>query len=292
MDRATTNGGFPLPLGDLSVRELTAHHDACDGQTRLRVPTAVPLRAVLRVVCERCAQPYQPLRVAEAGPAADAAPSPRFTLPQLSLPKLSIPFELPTGAWRWVSLPIAALVVLGGLYLLQGGDEPAPRTAAPAVEASAAAPAAPAVKAPGDARLVSGSTFELALPPGWKRSEPSGGATFAAVAPDGAADVMLWIERDPKLNFASFEARSLAQLESLAGSAGVVARNPGPTPETTSVRIAPTKAPSGAPNYEVLLRASGEQWYYLATTSQPGASAETLEAIRIIQGSFLPKGGG
>ena len=35
-------------------------------------------------------------------------------------------------------------------------------------------------------------------------------------------------------------------------------------------------APDGAPNYQVLLRASGNNWYYLATTSQPGASAEAI----------------
>ena len=144
---------------------------------------------------------------------------------------------------------------------------------------------------PENARLVDESTFQVALPAGWSEIAPSGGATFAAVARDSDADVMLWIERDPKLDFASFEARSLAQLESLAGSAGTVERNLAPTPEATSVRIAPTSAPAGAPNYEVLLRnAPGDLWYYLATTSQPGAPAEVVDDIKLIQGSFTPLG--
>jgi hypothetical protein len=226
-----------------------------------------------------------------------SAPPPRESLRSRlpSLPSLPDLPELPDlpGNWRRVGLPLAAVAVLGVLYLVQGDGDSTPKPSSPAAEVpEPAVPPTPAVEAPGNARLVNGSTFQLALPPGWKRATPSGGATFAAVAPGGEADVMLWIEHDPKLDFATFEARSLAQLESLAGSAGVTARNPGPTPETTSIKIAPTRAPSGAPNYEVLLRASGNNWYYLATTSQPGAGAETLEAIRIIQGSFLPRKAG
>ena len=148
-------------------------------------------------------------------------------------------------------------------------------------------------EAPGDATLVSESTFQLALPAGWKESAPSGGATFAAVGPEGDADAMLWVEQDPKLDFATFESRSLAQLESLAGSAGVVERNPGPTPETTTSLLAPTSAPKDAPNYEVLISGGPRNyWYYFATTSQPGASAETTAAVKLLQGSFLPQGGG
>ena len=276
MDRATENGGFPLPLEGEPVRQLSSRHDACDAETRVRLPRAVPARAVRRVVCQGCAQPYEPARVED------------------------VP-ELAAGASRyvrWVGPPIAALAVVGALYAVQGGgDDTASDRAIPAPGPAAATDDRPAkreprarAQVPGDAQLISESTFQLALPPGWERSTPSGGATFAAVAPGGAADAMLWIERDPKLDFASFEARSLAQLESLAGSAGVVERNPGPTPETTSITIAPTSAPPGAPNYEVLLRASGNYWYYLATTSQPGAGAEVTDAVRVIQGSFLPQG--
>ena len=102
---------------------------------------------------------------------------------------------------------------------------------------------------------------------------------------------MLWVELDSKLDFATFESRSLAQLESLAGSAGVE-RNPGPTPKTTTSLLAPTSAPKDAPNYEVLISGGPRNyWYYLATTSQPGASAETTTAVKLLQGLFLPQGG-
>ena len=80
---------------------------------------------------------------------------------------------------------------------------------------------------------------------------------------------MLWVEQDPKLDFATFESRSLAQLESLAGSAESSSAT-GPTPETTTSLLAPTSAPKDAPNYEVLISGGPRNyWYYLATTSQP-----------------------
>lgn len=255
------------------MRLVDCHHPTCDGDTRVRLPGVVPSRAVRRVVCQRCEQPYEPERVAVV---SDRPPS--------------------SLSWRWLSLPVAAAAVVGGLLVLQGGEEsePAPPPAQPAGAPDGANKpsqrASGDAKVPKDARLISESTFQLALPPGWKRTTPSGGATFAAAAPGGEADVMLWIEQDPKLDFASFEARSLGQLESLAGSAGVVERNPGPTPETTSITIAPTSAPEGAPNYEVLLRSSGDYWYYLAATSQPGASPEATDGVDLVQGSFLPQG--
>ena len=276
MTRATANGGFPLPLVGEPARVLAAHHDGCGGNTRVRLPRAVPARAVRRVVCDRCTRDFEPVAIEDAS--SRVAPLP--------------------GAWRWLSLPVAGLAVLGTLYVVQGDGETGPPPA-PVYERAGGKPAGGGVKPGGggnratankDALLVSESTFALALPAGWRRTAPSGGATFAAVAPGGEADARLWIERDPKLDFATFEARSLAQLESLAGSAGIVERDPGPTAETTSVRIAPTSAPPGAPNYEVLLRASGDYWYYLATTSQPGAAPETVDGVELMQGSFLPQG--
>ena len=258
------------------MRLVASHHDACGGETRVRLPRAVPSRAVRRVVCDRCEQPYEPPRVEEA----------------------TEPFARRTVSWRWLSLPVAGVAVLAVLSAVQGGDEAQPPAAPQQPAADQPDPPARAkgqakAKVPTDAQLISESTFQLALPPGWQRSAPSGGATFAAVAPGGEADVMLWIERDPKLDFATFEARSLTQLESIAGKSGVVRRNPGPTPETTTSVIAPTDAPDGAPNYEVLLGAGpGNHWYYLATTSQPGASPEATTGVELVQGSFLPQGGG
>ncbi len=286
------------------MRLVAAHHDACDGDTRVSLPQAVPAQAVRRVICDRCSIAFAPAGVAELprpglhGIALPSLSLPSLQLPSLSLPEFRRPF-LPAFEWRWVSLAVAAVAVIAILSVVRGGDE-SPAPDAPA--AALADPAPTAAKRPGgrepsvvagDAQMISESTFQLALPPGWERSAPSGGATFAAVAPDGGADVMLWIERDPKLDFATFEARSLTQLESIAGSSGVVRRNPGPTPETTTSVIAPTDAPDGAPNYEVLISGGPrDQWYYLATTSQPGATAEATKGVEIVQGSFLPQGGG
>jgi hypothetical protein len=289
VDRATTNGGFPLPPAGEPVRVVACHHSACAAETRVRLPEVLPARAVRRVTCQHCAQPYEPARVQVV--AEDEAARP-------SRPARIAP---PAPSWRWLTVPVAAVAVVAIMLALRGGDDADPEPSAPSATVPPAAGAKPddraareqnpgAAGVPKDAQLVRESTFQLALPPGWERTAPSGGATFAAVAPRGEADVMLWIERDPKLDFASFEARSLDQLESIAGSAGVVERNAGPTPETSSVTIAPTSAPAGAPNYEVLLRANGDYWYYLATTSQVGAPPEVTDGVALVQGSFLPQG--
>lgn len=278
MDRATTNGGFPLPPDSEPVRLVRTRHEACGGETRVRLPHTVPARAVRRVVCERCAVPFE----------ATATESRR--------PRLSR-----ESAWRWASVPLAAALVLGALSLIQGGGEEASPTAAPAPQAPAGRDDGPRVvdvtggraakaAAAEDAQLISESTYTLALPAGWDRVSGQGGATFAAVAPGGDADATLWVERDPELDFAAFEARSLDQLEQLAGSAKVVERTTGPTPEATTIRIA-ADAPSGAARYEALLRAaSGDYWYYLATTVQPGASNDAIEAVELLQGSLVPEG--
>jgi hypothetical protein len=128
------------------------------------------------------------------------------------------------------------------------------------------------------------------LPAGWDRVKPAAGATFAAVSPDGAADATLWIQNDPKLDFATFEASSLSQLETLTGSARVVERNVGPSVQSTSITLAPKDVPAGSPTYEVVLRSANDNWYYLATTYQAGAPSEAVEGINLIQGSFLPLG--
>jgi hypothetical protein len=206
---------------------------------------------------------------------------------------------------RWLSLPVAALAVFAILTLVRGEDAPPSQTSsAGAVAKPDRAPAQADAKAkesgsaiakpvvpPADAQLVTQSTFSVALPGGWDRVKPAAGATFAAVAQDGSADVTLWIQNDPKLDFAAFEANSLAQLQSLTGSARVVERNMGPSVEASSVVLAPKSASSDAPTYEVVLRGSNDNWYYLATTHQPGAPAESIEGVELIQGSFLPVGG-
>lgn len=316
MDRATTNavnGGFPLPAAGQPQRLVRVRHEACGTETRVRLPRPVPALAVRRVVCEHCAAPYE----ATAGAATEAEIPPRGGAPisRTAAGRMRFPRLPGAGAavgretiLRWAGLPLAAVAVLLALNAIQGGDGSEPSRTDGARETRGAVAGAPGADAPrvvdttgrdgapakpdDDAQIVSESTYTLALPAGWDRVSAQGGATFAAVAPGGDADATLWVEQDPKLDFASFEARSLEQLEQLAGSAEVVERTTGPTPESTVVRIA-ADAPEGAPRYEALLRAGpGPEpyWYYLATTVQPDAPAEAIEGVELLQGSLVPEG--
>ena len=269
-----SNGGFPEPPAGLAVRVLSARHDVCGERTRLRVPAVLPARAVRRVVCHGCAQTFATEGLSEPRPWLDPG----------------------SRTWRYVSVPVAAGAVVGGLLLIQGQDDGGIPTLSPAAQGHGAAavhqPARHANAAPQPgARLIRGSTFSLALPGGWRRTAPEAGATFAATAPAAAADVSLWIDRDAGLDFPTFEARSLEQLRQLAGSAHIVDRIAAPTPDATVVRLA-ADAPAGSARYEVVLRASGPFRYYLATTLQPDAPPAVAEDIRLIQGSLTPEANG
>lgn len=294
---ATANGGFPLPAPSDSRRVVEATHVGCAQRTRVSLPAVLPLDAVRRVFCEDCEQ------LVDASAVTEVRPSVVERVRALAPAMPATPSIDP----RWLTLPVAAVAVWAILGLLNGEDAPAP---APAPSAAVEAPKAEGALAkgkaeasvranrsarakkpvPADAKLIAESTFSLALPAGWDRVKPAAGATFAAVSSDGTADATLWITNDPKLNFAAFEAASLSQLETLAGSAKVVERSTGPSVETTSVTIAPKKVAPGLPTYEVVLRGSKRNWFYLATTTQPSAPAEAIKGVELIQGSFLPFG--
>ncbi len=230
------------------------------------------------------------------------ASQPKVSRPTLALPKVSIPrIEPDSRTWRLLSIPIAAILVVAGLLLLRDSDsQPAPVAPPPPAEqaASPTEPAAPAdsndepAAAQGQGskktKFVHESSFSLALPEGWERVDPPAGATFAAVAADGGADATLWITQDPKLEFPTFVKQSLAQLETLAGSARIVERVPGPTPESSVVTLA-ADAPAGQPTYEATLRVAGPYRYYLATSVQPDAATETADGVELITGSLTPE---
>lgn len=328
MNNPTTNGGFPPPWDGDSVLEVTSRHPTCAGETHIRLPRELSLRAVRRVVCSNCSQLYEARNVRELAPsapartrlAAPALPMPAFSLPAFNLPTWNLPAlpmpavslpqvalpawvpPMPSIDWRLWSLPVAALAVFLGLQLFQGDPAPEPASVAeaPAARADVASPqpnkakkgdvAKAGASAAAGAELVREPSFSVALPAGWDRVAPSSGATFAAVAPDGTADATLWVQNDPKLDFATFEANSLVQLEGLVGSSEVVERNAGPNLTSSSIKIAPVDVPKGAPTYEVVLRGNGQNWYYLATTLQPDASADAASAVELVQGSFLPTG--
>jgi hypothetical protein len=259
----------------------------------VRIPRELSARAVRRVVCDGCHQTFACESAIEI--ASADSPRRRLQLPRTAgMRRLSDP---ESHAWRYLSVPIAAAAVIVALVLIQGSGEPARHSA------SSAAPAAPGPSAKGSAaeaadgsassanaqgaEVVKGSSFTLALPAGWERSEPRNGATFAAASSDGDATATLWIHRDPNLSYPDFEARSLAQLQSLAGSAHVVNRVTAPTPEGTVVTLA-ADSPPDQPTYEVTLRMAGPYRYYLATTVDPNASRAAVDGADLIHSSFIP----
>ena len=334
----------------MSVRIVAARHDACGNSTRVRLPSSVPARAVHRLRCDHCERAFEIGEVDDFGleselSGLEAALAKRkktaFKLPAVKLPKLAktkltkpkltkpTAVKLPkigsidpeSRTVRLATISVAAVLVIGGLVLLQGGDEPAAPVAGdnspPSVVAGddissippatagdqTGAPTTPtttptqAVAPPaaesggGDANLVSGTTYSLALPQGWEQIEPPSGATFAAADPNGEADATLWVTRDPNLDFPTFVQQSLAQLRALAGSADIVERVPAPTEEATIVKLA-AEAPPGQPSYEVILRVNGEYRYYLSTTVQSDAAPEVVQAADLIEGSFTPEAKG
>jgi hypothetical protein len=289
---ALLNGGFPEPPPGAPVRIVRAEHDACGTSTRVRLPSQLPPAAVRRVVCQACAQRYDAPRVEEVE-LIEPPSRPR----RLGLPALPGWLRDPhSRAFRVLALVVGAAAVIGALALIQGsGDSGGTSAASPAKEAGASAGAGGSGSEnkprDGAADLVRGSSFSLALPPGWQRTNPPSGATFAAAAPGHEADVTLWVRRDPELAFADFQANSLERLRSLAGSAEVVDQVAGPSADDTIVTLA-ADAPPGSPEYEVTLRASGPHRYYLATTLQSDAGSAATGGVDLIQGSFVPTGAG
>ena len=96
----SSNGGFPEPVDGEPVRLVRVRHDACGTSTRVRVPPTVPARAVRRVVCEACHEPFDCEDADDAG-----VVQPRGSL----------------GAWLWqyLSIPLAAAAVIVALILIQ-----------------------------------------------------------------------------------------------------------------------------------------------------------------------------
>lgn len=269
-----SNGGFPEPVAGEPVRLVRARHDACGTSTRVRVPPALPARAVRRVVCDACHQPFE----------CDGADDVGVVEPRESAG---------SRLWKYLSIPIAAAVVIVALILIQGsgGNDQPSSPSTPAAPPANPAPSAGAGNDRGHSstggELVRGSSYTLALPHGWTQTEPQNGETFAAAADGGGATATLWVKRDPGLSFPQFESQSLAQLRQAAGSAEVTGRTAAPTAEGTIVTLAP-RPQAGAPAYEVTLRVAGPYRYYLATTVEPNASRDAADGAELIHSSFVP----
>jgi hypothetical protein len=273
------NGGFPEPLAGEAFRLVRCEHGACGTTTRVRLPRVLSATAVRRVVCNGCREPFECDHVLDLGVAWPRTAS----QPQASRRR----FGFESRAWRYLSVLVAAAAVVGALALIQGWDKPA------GPSASSAAPTAPEPPFRTDANTFVGeeSSFALALPPGWERTATPSGATFAAAPTKGGASATLWMLREPKLDFAAFESRSLAQLEAVAGSAQVIDRTKSPTAAGTVVTLGTAFLP-GEPQHQVTLRVVGPYGYYLATTVQPDARRETVDGAEMIHNSFVPIAGG
>jgi len=262
----------------MPVRVVRAAHELCGAETRVRIPDAIPARAVRRVVCERCARPFECEAIEAAPDGGGWLPS----LPDLGALRPQWPSWLdspPGRTWRWLSIPLAIAAVMGGLILIQGSDD-----------ATAPPPTADGAVKAGDANLVRQPGWSLALPEDWSRTPGPTGSAFHAVSSDATADATLWIERDSELSFSEFVERSLVQLRQLAGSADLVERTGGPTLEKSSALLeanAPEGSGASAP-YTVTLRAAGPYRYYLSTSVEPGAPAPVVEDAKLIHTSFVP----
>lgn len=279
-DDRPLNGGFPEPPVGMPVRVVRAAHESCGVETRVRIPGAIPARAVRRVVCEHCARAFECEGVDDAADGGGWLPS----LPDFSALRPRRPGWLdatPGRVWGLLSVPLAAAAVIAGLILIQGSDDAAaPPTADTAVQKD-------------EAELVRQPGWSLALPDGWARDDGPTGSAFSAVSDDGSADATLWIERDAKLSFADFISRSLVQLEQLAGSSEVVEEVSGPTLEKSSALLeanAPAEAGASVP-YTVTLRAAGPYRYYLSTSVDAGVPTSVVEQAKLIHSSFVPEPG-
>lgn len=288
----------PLAMEDRAVEALTRPPKA--RKRKLTAPKiSIPKLAMPKVSMPKLSMPKV---AAPKLSKPKLAKGPNVSLPKISLPSLSLPkFEPDSRAWRLLSVPIAAVLVIAALVLLQGDDEQTAPTTPPSVSQTAT-PAAPPADPGADAtqpaaatpqgskrtKFVRESSFSVALPKGWERTDPPAGATFSAVAADGGADATLWITEDPKLDFPTFISQSLSQLKTFAGSARIIQRAPAATPEGTVVRLG-ADAPAGQPTYEATLRVAGPYRYYLATSVQPDAAPEVADEAELIFGTFTPE---
>ena len=106
-----------MPVAGEAVRLVRCEHEACGAATCVRLPLQLPAKAVRRVVCDGCRQPFECDYVLD-----DGVVGPGVLAPGLPLPHTQAPPQLfsPEGrAWRYLSVPVAAAAVIGALILIQ-----------------------------------------------------------------------------------------------------------------------------------------------------------------------------
>ncbi len=105
------NGGFPEPPAGEAVRLVLCHHDACGAATRVRLPRELAARAVRRVVCDGCREPFECAHVLDVGVAYPARPNANH--------QPGRHFGTEGHAWRYLSVPVAGGLVIAALAVIQ-----------------------------------------------------------------------------------------------------------------------------------------------------------------------------
>ena len=111
------NGGFPIPVPGEAIRLVRCEHEACGAATGVRLPAVLPAKVVRRVVCDGCRQAFECDYVLDAGVLAPGAPASGLPLPHARAPGRL--FNPEGRVWRYLSIPIAAALVVGALILIQ-----------------------------------------------------------------------------------------------------------------------------------------------------------------------------
>ena len=88
-----------------AIRLVRCEHEACGVETDVRLPGVLPATVVRRVVCDGCRQPFECDYVLDVGVIAPGGLAPGPKLPRV---------------WRYLSVPVAAALVIGALRLIQG----------------------------------------------------------------------------------------------------------------------------------------------------------------------------
>ena len=91
-----------MPVATEAIRLVRCEHEACGAETGVRLPGVLPATVVRRVVCAGCRQPFECDYVLDVGVIAPGI----------------LPPQLPR-VWRYLSVPVAAALVIGGLLLIQ-----------------------------------------------------------------------------------------------------------------------------------------------------------------------------
>ena len=182
-----------------------------------------------------------------------------------------------------VAAALGAVVLAAVIALSVGGDG--------GTEAAAEPSASPVPATAADPRPIDEAGFSISMPAGWERAEPPKGASFAAESADGLATSTLWAEKAPGLDFDAFTAQSMENLDEIGTHVRISDEVDGPSNAARITELRAEVPLDGGVDaaYQVVLRAAGPYRYYLATSLQPGASAQLVADAELLGATFRPQ---